>query len=103
MSNVELSDSFYLILKDGDKVWSSTMAGSYRISHGGDGHNILGQGEHSASESEMIDGVLNQDKVSRFRSKTNEPRVKNANHFSLSSPSVEAVYVNVSGVHVRLK
>ncbi|MES2686581.1 MAG: hypothetical protein V4706_07125 [Pseudomonadota bacterium] len=103
MSNVNLSDSFYFVLKDGDKVWPSTMAGRYRISHGGEGHNILGQGEQDVSESEMIDGVLNQGKVSRFRSKTNESRVKSANHFSLSSPSVAAVYVNVFGVDVRFK
>src|SRR5678815_27076 len=103
MNSVELSDSFYLELKDGDMVWPSTMAGSFRISHGGEGHNVLGQGEHDVSEPEMIDGVLNHGKVSRFRSKTNASRVKNANHFSLDSPSVAAVYVNVGGIHVRLK
>jgi hypothetical protein len=65
MSNVELSDFFFLVLKDGDKVWPSTMAGSFRIIHGGEGHNVLGRGEYDAAESEMIDGVLNQGKISR--------------------------------------
>ena len=59
--------------------------------------------EDGLPEPEMIDGVLNHGKVRRFRSKTNASRVKNANHFSLDSPSVAAVYVNVGGIHVRLK
>jgi len=102
MRTVELSSAFYFELRDGDIVWPSTIAGMYRISHGGEGHNILGEGEYNVSEKEMIDSVLNHGKVSRFRSKTNPARY-NANHFSVASPSVVGVHVNVGGIYVRLK
>ena len=103
MSSVVLSDSFCLHLSDGDIVWPSTVDGSYRTSDGGLDHNVLGKGEHDVSESVMIDSVLNHGMVSRFRSKTNPPRIRAANHFSIHSPSVTAVFVFVGGVAVRLR
>lgn len=69
----------------------------------GEGHNVLGENEYNVSEVDMIDGVLNQEKVSRFRSETNPSRLKNANHFSLTSPSVVEAFANVGGVYLRLK
>lgn len=102
MHSVILSNAFYFELNDGDIVWPSTIAGMFRISHGGEGHNILNEREFDVAEREMIDSVLNHGKVSRFRSKTNPAR-KKANHFSIASPSVVGVYVNVGGVNVRFK
>lgn len=98
----ELSDKIRLVLKDGDVVWPTTMDGSFRLITKGEGHNVLGEGEHPASEVEMIDGVLNKGMPSRWRSKTNPDR-KAANHFSISSPSAREVHVNVGGVWVRLR
>ncbi|HYT94430.1 MAG TPA: hypothetical protein VEL76_37290 [Gemmataceae bacterium] len=103
MSAPELSDAFYFVLLDEDVVWPSTVDGRFRLSHGGEGHNILGEGEYAVSERDMIHGVLNEGKASRFRSKTNRARERNATLFSTSSPSVSAVFVNVKDVYVRLK
>lgn len=48
----------------------------------------------------MIDGVLNKQQPSRWRSKTNEKR-NIPNHFSVTSPSVKEVYVNVGEVWIN--
>lgn len=98
----KLSENIKFVLKDGDVVWPTTMDGDYRVVTKKEGHNILGEGEHPVSEKEMIDGVLNHELPSRWRSKTNEKR-KTANHFSVKSPSVIEVHVKVGGVWVRYK
>lgn len=98
----ELSENIKFILNDGDIIWPTTMNGSYRLITQKENHNILGEGEHPVSETEMIDGVLNKSLPSRWRSKTNDKR-KSANHFSISSPSVVEVHVNVGGVWVQYK
>ncbi len=98
----QLSEYIKLVLKDNDVVWPTTMDGGFRLITKKAGHNILGEGEHPVSEKEMIDGVLNDGLPSRWRSKSNRER-KKANHFSVSSPSVNEVYVNVGGVWVQLK
>ena len=67
--NYELSDKIKLVLEDGDVVWPTTMDGSFRLITKGEGHNILGEGEHQVSEAEMINGVLNNGMPSRWRSK----------------------------------
>lgn len=100
--NYELSENIKLTLKDGDVIWPTTMDGRFRIVTQKENHNILGEGEHSVSEIEMIDGVLNKSLPSRWRSKTNDKR-KQANHFSITSPSVIKVHVNVGGVWVQHK
>lgn len=100
--NYELSEKIKLVLKDGDVLWPTTMDGSFRLVTKGEGHNVLGEGEHPVSEIEMIDGVLNRSMPSRWRSKDNPAR-KTANHFSIASPSTAEVHVNVGGVWVRLR
>lgn len=103
MNTYELSDAFKFELDDGDTVWPSTVSGHYRIASRGEGHNVLGDGEIPATEHEMIHAVLNENRPSRFRSKTNMARAKNANHFSVSSPNIRAIYVNVRSVFVKLR
>ncbi len=103
MSGVILSKAFSFTLQDGDTVWPSTVSGGYRLSHGGKGHNVLGEGEHASTEEEMIRGVLVDGKASRFRSETDPIRRSTANHFAVSSPSVAEIHVNVGGVYVRLR
>jgi hypothetical protein len=103
MSDVVLSEAFRFTLDDGDVVWPCTVSGTYRLSDGGRGHNVLGEGEHACSEPEMIQGALVDGRASRFRSKTNPSRSKVANHFSCSSPSIVGIHVNVGGVYVRLR
>lgn len=103
MTTVTLSDVFYFVLEDGDTVWPSTVAGDFRLSDGGDGHNVLEERERPVSELEMTHGVLEQGKASRFRSKTSPARKKNPNHFSISSPSVVEVHVKVGTKFVRTK
>jgi hypothetical protein len=95
----KLSDNIKLVLKDNDIVWPTTMDGHFRLVIQKKGHNILGEGEHPVSEQEMINGVLNDNLPSRWRSKTNDKR-KNPNHFSVISPLVKEVHVNVGGVWV---
>ena len=97
-----LSDHIKMVLKDGDVVWPTTVDGSFRLIKAREGHNIVGEGEHPASEVEMIDGVLNHELPSRWRSQTNSSR-KTANHFSIVSPLVSAVFVRVGTVWVRFK
>jgi len=103
MSTYQLSEAFKFELADGDTVWPSTVNGSYRIASRGEGHNIFGEGECSSTEQEMISAVLNEGRPSRFRSKTNLDRAKHANHFSIFSPSVKEIYVNVGGVFIKFK
>ena len=103
MSKVLFSHAFYFTLTDNDTVWPCTVAGVFRLSVGGNGHNIRNAGEYDATESEMIDGVLNTGLASRFRSKSHPSRSRNSNHFSVDSPSVRSVHVNVGGVFVRLR
>jgi hypothetical protein len=98
----KLSENIKLVLQDGDIVWPTTMDGEFRIVNQKEGHNILGGGEHPVSEQEMISGVLNQSLPSRWRSKTNDKR-KISNHFSVTSPSVKEVHVNVGGVWIQHK
>ena len=98
----ELSRAIRLVLKDGDVVWPTTIDGTFRLITKGEGHNVLGEGEHRAGEKEMIDGVLNKSMPSRWRSETNAAR-KTASHFSITSPSVNEVHINVGGVWVRLR
>ncbi len=98
----ELSEAIKLVLKDGDVIWPTTMDGTFRLITKGEGHNVLGEGEHPVGEKEMIDGVLNKGMPSRWRSKTNAAR-KTPNHFSITSPSVTEVHINVRGVWVRLR
>jgi hypothetical protein len=100
--NYKLSENIKLVLSDDDIVWPTTISGSFRLVKQKQGHNVLGEGEHPVSEREMIDGVLNHSLASRWRSKTNPDR-KIANHFSISSPSVREVHVNVGGVWCRIK
>ncbi len=98
----ELSDHIKIVLKDGDELRPATVAGEFRLITGREGHNVLGEGEHPVSESEMIDGVMNRGLPSRWRSETNPDR-KTANHFSISSPSVASVHVKVGSVWVQMK
>lgn len=100
---IKLSDSFFFVLNDGDQVWPSTVSGTFRISISGEGHNIVGKNEHPCTEQEMIHAVLNEGKGSRFRSKSNESRVKSANIFYANGPSVQSIHVNVGGVFVQLR
>ena len=95
----EFSESIKLVLDDGDEVWPTTMSGSYRLITSRKGHNILHKGEKPVTEQQMIDGVLNKRLPSRWRSKTNKKR-RTPNHFSIDSPSVQAVYVKVGGVWI---
>lgn len=95
-------ECFYFDLSDGDRVWAVTVDGHFRVSEGGEGHNERGNGELDVSESAMIHAVLNEGKASRFRSRTHEPRMRAANHFKTSSPSVVAVHVVVGRVPVKL-
>lgn len=103
MVTVLLSKAFYFTLADGDEVWPCTVDGTFRLSSGGSEHNVRGAGELDVSELEMIQGVLNEGKASRFRSKGNGARSRSANHFSVESPSVRAVHVNVGGTFVKLR
>jgi hypothetical protein len=98
----ELSDNVKLVLSDDDVIWPTTMEGSFRLVTQKEGHNVIGEGEHPVTETEMIDGVLNRALPSRWRSRTN-PKRKIANHFSISSPSVKEVHVKVGDVWVRFK
>lgn len=98
----ELSDKIKMVLMDDDVIWPTTMDGHFRLVTQKKGHNILGEGEHYATEAEMIDGVLNHAFPSRWRSKKNGRR-KTPNHFSIQSPSVKEIHVNVGGVWVQLK
>jgi len=98
----KLSDYIKMILADDDVIWPTTMDEHFRLITQKEEHNILGKGEHPATEKEMIDGVLNRGLPSRWRSKTNKER-KVANHFSIQSPSVKEVHINVGGVWVRFK
>lgn len=65
----ELSDKIKMVLIDDDVIWPTTMDGHFRLITQKKGHNILGDGEHYATEAEMIDGVLNYALPSRWRSK----------------------------------
>ncbi len=98
----ELSEKIKLILVDGDIVWPTTMNGHYRLVVSSVDHNIYGKGEISVNENEMINGVLNENRPSRWRSKTNSKR-HTPNHFSITSPSVSEVYVAVGDVWVKFK
>lgn len=98
----ELSDKIKMVLADDDVIWPTTMDGHFRLITQKTDHNVLGKGEHPVVEAEMIDGVLNRRLPSRWRSKTNEKR-KTPNHFSVESPSVKEVHVEVGGVWVRFK
>jgi hypothetical protein len=98
----ELSDNIKLVLVDDDVIWPTTMDGRFRLITQKQEHNVLGKGEHPATEDEMIDGVLNRSLASRWRSRTNEKR-KTPNHFSIESPSVKEVHVKVGGVWIRFK
>ena len=101
MNKSKLSKAFSFKLRDGDTIWPATVAGSYRISRGGEDHNVRGKGERDVSEQEMIDGVLNNGKFSRFRSESGA-RSKAPNHFSINSARVVEVGMNVGGVCVVL-
>lgn len=98
----QLSEYIYLVLKDNDEVWPTTVDGHFRLITQSEGHNILGRGENSVSEDDMIDGVLNGGFSSRWRSKTNKKR-KIANHFSINSPSVIKVCIKVGNTWVNFK
>ena len=102
MPRYEISESIRLVLRDGDVLQPSTVAGSYRVSHGGPEHNVRGEGERDVSEAEMIHAVLNQGARSRFRSTVPSGRPA-ANHFSVNSRAVAEVHVNVCGVWTRLR
>jgi len=102
MTGYANSDFIKMVLIDNDEVWPTTVSGSFRVITKGDDHNILGKGENNISELDMINEVLNYGKPTRWRSKANIDR-KAPRHFSIHSPSVKEVHVNVGGVWVRFK
>jgi len=102
MNSVDLSEHLFFELADGDVVWPCTVAGHFRLSDGPPEHNVRGAGERDVTEREMIDGVLNKQMASRFRSKSNPARKNAPSHFSLNSPSVTSAFAVVGGVPVKI-
>lgn len=98
----KLSENIKFVLKDGDIVWPTTMDSSFRLVTQKDDYHILGEDEHPVSEEIMVEGILIHQLPSRWRSKINIKR-KTANYFSITSPSVKEVHLNVGGVWIQYK